>query len=101
MMGCSARSPAMSVAPTSATAASASSTASSTVSPTASPTASSAPRGYDRADWASAFGNVDSELTAVPLKAASGSIPAELKGTLYSNGPGRLERGRPIGAPSL
>ncbi len=85
MMGCSAHSPAMSVAPTSATAASASSTVSST--------ASSTPRGYDRADWASAFGNVDSELTAVPLKAARGSIPAELKGTLYRNGPGRLERG--------
>ncbi len=81
MMGCSARCPAMSVAPTSATAAS------------ASPTASFTPRGYDRADWASAFGNVDSELTAVPLKAARGSIPAELKGTLYRNGPGRLERG--------
>ena len=93
MMGCSARSPAMSVAPTSATAASASPAASPTVSSTASPTASSAPRGYDRADWASAFGNVDSELTDVPLKAASGSIPAELKGTLYRNGPGRLERG--------
>jgi all-trans-8'-apo-beta-carotenal 15,15'-oxygenase len=75
----------MSVAPTSATVASASSTVSST--------ASSAPRGYDRADWASAFRNVDSELTAVPLKAARGSIPAELKGTLYRNGPGRLERG--------
>ena len=97
MMGCSAHSPAMSVAPTSATAASAtpfaSDPAASTASSTVSSTASSAPRGYDRADWASAFGNVDSELTAVPLKAARGSIPAELKGTLYRNGPGRLERG--------
>ena len=85
MMGGSACSPAMSVAPNPATAASS--------TPAASSTASSAPRGYDRADWASAFCNVDSELTAVPLKAARGSIPAELKGTLYRNGPGRLERG--------
>jgi all-trans-8'-apo-beta-carotenal 15,15'-oxygenase len=48
---------------------------------------------YDRADWASAFRNVGSELTGVPLTPASGSIPAELSGTLYRNGPGRLERG--------
>ncbi len=48
---------------------------------------------YDRADWASAFRNVGSELSEVPLSAASGTIPAELSGTLYRNGPGRLERG--------
>ena len=48
---------------------------------------------YDRADWASAFRNVGSELTAVALEASSGTIPAELSGTLYRNGPGRLERG--------
>jgi all-trans-8'-apo-beta-carotenal 15,15'-oxygenase len=49
--------------------------------------------GYDRADWASAFRNVGVELTAVPLIAARGEIPADLLGTLYRNGPGRLERG--------
>ena len=49
--------------------------------------------GYDRSDWASAFQNVNEELTAVPLQAVRGSIPSELRGTLYRNGPGRLERG--------
>lgn len=29
----------------------------------------------------------------MPLKASTGCIPADLKGTLYRNGPGRLERG--------
>jgi all-trans-8'-apo-beta-carotenal 15,15'-oxygenase len=48
---------------------------------------------YDRADWASAFRNVGVELEGVELKAARGAIPAELVGTLYRNGPGRLERG--------
>ncbi|MFM9104594.1 MAG: carotenoid oxygenase family protein, partial [Cyanobium sp.] len=50
-------------------------------------------RGYDRSDWASAFRNVGVELDAVPLTASRGAIPAELQGTLYRNGPGRLERG--------
>ena len=49
--------------------------------------------GYDRADWASAFRNVGVELDGVPIAAARGAIPAELAGTLYRNGPGRLERG--------
>jgi all-trans-8'-apo-beta-carotenal 15,15'-oxygenase len=48
---------------------------------------------YDRADWASGFRNVGVELTEVSLEASHGTIPAELKGTLYRNGPGRLERG--------
>jgi all-trans-8'-apo-beta-carotenal 15,15'-oxygenase len=48
---------------------------------------------YDRADWASSFRNVGVELDGVPLTAARGTIPAELCGTLYRNGPGRLERG--------
>jgi len=48
---------------------------------------------FDRADWASGFRNVGVELTDVPLQASRGSIPAELNGTLYRNGPGRLERG--------
>jgi all-trans-8'-apo-beta-carotenal 15,15'-oxygenase len=48
---------------------------------------------YDRADWASAFRNVGVELDGVELTAARGEIPQELVGTLYRNGPGRLERG--------
>ena len=57
--------------------------------------ARSAPAGvaYDRSDWSSAFRNVGVELSAVPLVAARGTIPSELAGTLYRNGPGRLERG--------
>lgn len=51
------------------------------------------PASYDRADWASSFRNVVSELSAVPLTAARGTIPPELSGSLYRNGPGRLERG--------
>ena len=49
--------------------------------------------GYDRADWASAFRNVGVELDGVELAASRGTIPPELGGTLYRNGPGRLERG--------
>jgi all-trans-8'-apo-beta-carotenal 15,15'-oxygenase len=48
---------------------------------------------YDRTDWASAFRNVGVELDGVELGASRGTIPAELVGTLYRNGPGRLERG--------
>ena len=50
-------------------------------------------RQYDRADWASAFRNVGRELSNEPLNASKGTIPADLRGTLYRNGPGRLERG--------
>jgi all-trans-8'-apo-beta-carotenal 15,15'-oxygenase len=50
-------------------------------------------RPYDRSDWASAFRNVSVELSDEPLTAVRGAIPAELSGTLYRNGPGRLERG--------
>ncbi len=49
--------------------------------------------GYDRADWASAFRNVGVELDGVPVAAVRGTIPPGLSGTLYRNGPGRLERG--------
>lgn len=58
----------------------------------ASPAAAASPA-YDRADWASSFCNVSDELSDEPLLAARGAIPAELSGTLYRNGPGRLERG--------
>ena len=65
-----------------------------TVAPSREPTAGPAPApAYNRDDWASSFRNVGVELDAVPLKAARGAIPAELSGTLYRNGPGRLERG--------
>jgi all-trans-8'-apo-beta-carotenal 15,15'-oxygenase len=56
-------------------------------------TLTTGPRAYDRTDWASAFRNVTLELTDEPLKPSSGAIPSELLGTLYRNGPGRLERG--------
>ena len=59
---------------------------------TATPAAAPAPA-YDRADWASAFRNVGVELDGVPVAPVRGEIPAELVGTLYRNGPGRLERG--------
>ena len=48
---------------------------------------------FSRSDWASAFRNVEQELTDVPLMPTRGRIPSELRGTLYRNGPGRLERG--------
>ena len=49
-------------------------------------------RHYDRSDWASAFVNVDEELTDVVLTPVRGTVPTELQGTFYRNGPGRLER---------
>lgn len=60
---------------------------------TVAPSAPAAAPGYDRADWASAFRNVGVELDGEVVVAARGEIPAELHGTLYRNGPGRLERG--------
>jgi all-trans-8'-apo-beta-carotenal 15,15'-oxygenase len=54
--------------------------------------ASAGPR-FSRSDWASAFRNVGVELSDVPVAAARGTIPEALVGTLYRNGPGRLERG--------
>ena len=57
-----------------------------TVAPTKAPA-------YDRSDWASAFRNVGQELNEVNLPVSRGSLPAELQGVLYRNGPGRLERG--------
>jgi all-trans-8'-apo-beta-carotenal 15,15'-oxygenase len=48
---------------------------------------------YDRADWASAYRNVTLELDDVTVPVARGAVPAGLVGTLYRNGPGRLERG--------
>ena len=50
-------------------------------------------RSYDRLDWAAAFCNVEQELSELSLQPVRGELPAELLGTLYRNGPGRLERG--------
>ena len=49
-------------------------------------------RSYDRSDWASSFVNVEQELADVALTPVRGTVPAELQGTFYRNGPGRLER---------
>ncbi len=48
---------------------------------------------FSREDWASAYINVEKELTNVELTNFKGTIPKGLTGTLYRNGPGRLERG--------
>ena len=48
---------------------------------------------FNRSKWASAFRNVEQELTDVALQPSRGSVPPELLGTLYRNGPGVLERG--------
>ena len=47
---------------------------------------------FNRSEWASAFRNVEQELTDVALEPARGTVPRELLGTLYRNGPGLLER---------
>ena len=47
---------------------------------------------YARSDWASAFVNVEKELTDVSLLSVHGTVPPDLQGTFYRNGPGRLER---------
>ncbi|QEY32299.1 Apocarotenoid-15,15'-oxygenase [Synechococcus sp. RSCCF101] len=50
------------------------------------------PLDYSRADWSGAFRNVLRELDGERLEPSSGSIPPEIEGCLYRNGPGRLER---------
>ncbi|MBE9154414.1 carotenoid oxygenase family protein [Cyanobium sp. LEGE 06113] len=62
-----------------------------TIAPSRSPAPSGAT--WQRADWASSFRNVGTELADVAVTASRGTIPAELCGSLYRNGPGRLERG--------
>ena len=66
---------------------------SATAAASAAPSDAASTDRFDRADWASAFRNVGVELTDVPLQPVRGSLPAALVGTLYRNGPGRLERG--------
>lgn len=43
--------------------------------------------------WANAFSQPAQEFPATPLTVLSGSIPEGLRGSLYRNGPGRLQRG--------
>jgi carotenoid cleavage dioxygenase-like enzyme len=43
--------------------------------------------------WAKAFQKPAKEFPLTPLSIIDGEIPASLNGTLYRNGPGRLERG--------
>ncbi|MYK86107.1 MAG: carotenoid oxygenase family protein, partial [Synechococcus sp. SB0669_bin_7] len=47
---------------------------------------------YSQTDWNSAYGNVTTELEGW-VETVEGAIPPALQGTLYRNGPGRLERG--------
>ena len=47
---------------------------------------------FDKDDWASAYCNVEKELTNFKLKPKEGKIPKNLNGTFFRNGPGRLER---------
>ena len=48
---------------------------------------------FNKDDWASAYCNVEEELTNFSLTTKEGEIPKQLCGTFYRNGPGRLERG--------
>ena len=48
---------------------------------------------FSQEDWSSAYCNVDKELDNAELKLVQGSIPKQILGTFYRNGPGRLERG--------
>ncbi|MDJ0675219.1 MAG: carotenoid oxygenase family protein [Calothrix sp. MO_167.B42] len=43
--------------------------------------------------WAKAIAQPGTEFPLTPLSIISGNIPEGLRGTLYRNGPGRLERG--------
>lgn len=44
-------------------------------------------------NWAKVIAQPATEFPATPLPVLSGAIPAALRGTLYRNGPARLERG--------
>src|SRR4028119_1469022 len=44
-------------------------------------------------EWAKAIAQPATEFPATSLPVLSGTIPASLRGTLYRNGPARLERG--------
>ncbi|NJK61412.1 MAG: hypothetical protein HC921_00815 [Synechococcaceae cyanobacterium SM2_3_1] len=44
-------------------------------------------------EWAKAIAQPGQEFGPVELQASSGTLPTDLQGSLYRNGPGRLERG--------
>ena len=48
---------------------------------------------FNKEDWSSAYCNVEKELDHAEVKLVKGSIPKQISGTFYRNGPGRLERG--------
>ena len=47
---------------------------------------------FNQNDWASAYCNVEKELTDIQMKVVKGEVPKELSGCFYRNGPGLLER---------
>ncbi len=47
---------------------------------------------FNKADWSSAYQNVEKEFENKPLKLSKGKIINDLNGTLFRNGPGILER---------
>ncbi len=52
----------------------------------------SSPKSFNQLDWSSAYCNVERECTNLKLELLRGEVPSDLNGTLYRNGPGRLER---------
>ena len=44
---------------------------------------------FDQEEWAKAYCNVEEELTNFELDLVKGSIPKEISGCFYRNGPGR------------
>lgn len=46
-----------------------------------------------RQDWSQALASPATEFDTTPLSVIAGKLPPGLRGTLYRNGPGRLERG--------
>tara|TARA_B100000700_G_scaffold330880_2_gene459708 strand:- start:990 stop:2480 length:1491 start_codon:yes stop_codon:yes gene_type:complete len=49
-------------------------------------------RSFDQNEWASSYCNVEKELDSTRLSKIKGTIPKDLSGCFYRNGPGRLER---------
>lgn len=62
-------------------------------SPVLNPTSSGVQEDWDQKAWAQGYCNVDEELDDVLLRPVRGSVPPELRGTLYRNIVGRSERG--------
>ncbi|WOD38509.1 carotenoid oxygenase family protein [Nodosilinea sp. E11] len=51
------------------------------------------PSAKSTALWAAAIAQPAAEFAATPLAVLAGQLPVDLRGTLYRNGPARLERG--------